>query len=211
MSIIAEFRIWSSELTMSDTLDTVSDIELDLVQQTALDPDRPYGLFWAIGDNLDTFDAVLREDETVTDVACYTRFDGRALYRVRTGAEVETVIYPVWVEAGAEQIEAGYTDGWWRNRMRFPDRNALAEIEDWCLANGVEFNLRSIYTDEGRTSTPGLTAQQREVLRVALEHGYFEVPRRATLRDIAAELDISSQATSERLRRAHRQLIRDVL
>lgn len=211
MSIIAEFHIWSSELALSETLSSVPHVEIDLVQQAAIDRTRPYGLFWVLGDDLDTFDEKLRADKTVTDVECYTRVEDRALYRARIAQTVDVVVYPVWVEAGAEQMEVTYANGWWRNRMRFPDRSALAELKDWCLANEVEFVLKSIYTDAGKTSTHGLTDQQCEVLQVALEQGYFEVPRRGTLRDIAAELDISSQAASERLRRAHRQLISESL
>jgi predicted DNA binding protein len=65
-----------------------------------------------------------------------------------------------------------------------------------------------VYTDD-ETAYPRatLTDEQREVLQVAHDLGYFDVPRSATLADVAAELGISSQAASERLRRGHRQLI----
>ncbi len=47
-----------------------------------------------------------------------------------------------------------------------------------------------------------LTEKQRHTLEVALELGYFETPRDITLKELAAELDITHQALSERLRRA---------
>lgn len=223
MSIIAEFRVRSSELNMAETLTALPDIELEGIQQVGTDPQRPYGLFWVSGGDIDAFDEKVREDESVTDVECYTRLEDRALYRVRISETVEVVGYPVWVELGAEEMNTRYVDGWWETRMRFPDRDALGKMRDWCLTNDVEFDLQSIYTDEGRPSNSGLTAQkggtrpsgltaqQQEVLQAALEQGYFEIPRQATLSDIAAELDISSQATSERLRRAHRRLISQYL
>jgi len=40
----------------------------------------------------------------------------------------------------------------------------------------------------------------------ALELGYFETPRQITLKDLAAEMDISHQALSERLRRGMRSV-----
>lgn len=47
-----------------------------------------------------------------------------------------------------------------------------------------------------------LQAEQREALQVALEAGYFDVPRNATLVELVEELDVSDSAVSRRLRRA---------
>lgn len=41
--------------------------------------------------------------------------------------------------------------------------------------------------------------------------GYFGISRDASIEDVADELDISSQAASERLRRGTGNLVRDVL
>ena len=46
-----------------------------------------------------------------------------------------------------------------------------------------------------------LTDRQFEVLSLAVERGYFEVPRGATLADIASELDIEKSTASEHVRR----------
>lgn len=207
MTIIAEFRVRSPELALSSTLEAVSGIDLDLVQEAGTS-DRPYLIFWVAADDLEEFDRRLRQDGSVTDIEHYTTVDDRRLYRARITEAVEVVSYPMWVELGAEQIDARYVEGWWYNRMRLPDRDALTTIEEWCLEHDVEFDLQAVYTDYGgRSSRESLTTQQREVLRIALETGYFDVPRSGTLADIADELDISSQAVSERLRRGHRQLV----
>lgn len=57
----------------------------------------------------------------------------------------------------------------------------------------------------------GLTAERYEVLTAAAERGYFDVPRRLTMTELAEELDISQQALSERLRRGHGTLIDSAL
>ncbi|PSP28725.1 helix-turn-helix domain-containing protein [Halobacteriales archaeon QH_2_65_14] len=208
MSVIAEFRVWSSVLAMAETLDAMSDIEIDLVQQAGTDPNTPYLLFWVTGDSLAAFDEKLHDDATVTNVERYTKAADRVLYRARITEAADVVFYSLWVELGAEQIDVRYADGWWYNRMRLPDRDALATIAEWCVDSGVEFDLQAVYTDD-QTAYPRatLTDEQREVLQVAHDLGYFDVPRSATLADVAAELGISSQAASERLRRGHRQLI----
>ena len=41
----------------------------------------------------------------------------------------------------------------------------------------------------------------------AFEAGYYDIPRDATLEDIADELEISRQALANRLRRGYRNLI----
>jgi len=208
MSVIAEFRVWSSVLAMAETLDAMSDIEIDLVQQAGTDPNTPYLLFWVTGDSLAAFDEKLHDDATVTNVERYTKAADRVLYRARITETADVVFYSLWVELGAEQIDVRYADGWWYNRMRLPDRDALATIEEWCVDSGVDFDLQAVYTDD-ETAYPRatLTDEQREVLQVAHDLSYFDVPRSATLADVAAELGISSQAASERLRRGHRQLI----
>lgn len=48
-----------------------------------------------------------------------------------------------------------------------------------------------------------LTDSQWETLMTAYRMGYFEVPRNASLEDVADELGVTHQSTSERMRRAH--------
>lgn len=59
---------------------------------------------------------------------------------------------------------------------------------------------------DGRRDDP-LTARQREVLGLAVALGYYDVPRRITLRGLAARLDIGCGTISELLRRAERSVI----
>ena len=51
-----------------------------------------------------------------------------------------------------------------------------------------------------------VTPKQAEALRMANERGWFEVPRDATLGEIADELGISTQAASDRMRRGMRNI-----
>lgn len=56
----------------------------------------------------------------------------------------------------------------------------------------------------------GLTPPQTEALRVAVDAGYFAVPREANSEAVAAELGLSKSAFLERLRRAEATLYRDL-
>lgn len=52
-----------------------------------------------------------------------------------------------------------------------------------------------------------LTDVQRETLLAAHETGYFEVPREATLGDLAEQLGVTDTAASQRLRRGMATLV----
>lgn len=207
MSIICEFRVRSSELAMFETLSRFPNIELNLVQEAGTDPSRPQLHFWVSGVDIESFDQQLHDDETVTDIERYSELPNRVLYRLQVTDAVDVVSYPMWVEIGAEQMDARYTSGWWENRMRVPDRDALGVIEQWCEENDVNFELQAVYTSDETVADTTLTESQREVLQVALEVGYFGVPRQGTLSDVATELDISTQAVSEHIRRGHRRFL----
>ncbi|WP_420028467.1 helix-turn-helix domain-containing protein [Haloglomus litoreum] len=64
----------------------------------------------------------------------------------------------------------------------------------------------SVLVDRGR-----LTARQLEVLETAHEMGYFERPRRANGREVAAAMDIDPSTFSEHLAAAERKLLAEVL
>jgi O-6-methylguanine DNA methyltransferase len=56
--------------------------------------------------------------------------------------------------------------------------------------------------------TPALTARQSEVLREAVRSGYYEVPRRSTVMDVARHLSLGRSTTEEHLRIAESTVVR---
>lgn len=53
-----------------------------------------------------------------------------------------------------------------------------------------------------------LTDRQRDVLEVALERGYYDVPRQASVREVATEFGLDDSTVAEHLQRAERNLLR---
>lgn len=97
----------------------------------------------------------------------------------------------------------------WRQRGWFANRTAFSNVSSFWNGHS-EFHLHQLTrTDEPAPSGHGLTDRQHEALRIAYEMGYFEIPRTASLDDIAAELDITAPSVSERLRRAQTRLIEE--
>ncbi|SFS65769.1 helix-turn-helix domain-containing protein [Halostagnicola kamekurae] len=112
-------------------------------------------------------------------------------------------------DAIIEQIEV-LPDGW-RQTGWFADREAFNEFSAFWQQN-ADFRLYRL-TRDGESKPPGdgLTNHQQEALRTAYEMGHFDIPRRASLEEVATELDISASSLSERLRRAETQLIEETV
>ncbi|MFC6976574.1 helix-turn-helix domain-containing protein [Halomicroarcula sp. GCM10025709] len=112
-------------------------------------------------------------------------------------------------DAIIERIEV-FPEGW-RQTGWFATRDAFSEFSAFWQQN-ADFQLSRL-TRDGESEAPGngLTDHQQEALRTAYELGHFDIPRRASLEQIADELDISASSASERLRRAQAQLIEETV
>lgn len=79
--------------------------------------------------------------------------------------------------------------------------------------NEVDVTLKRAgeYQPEMDDPTGQLTDRQKEILRAALAAGYYDIPRRATQRDLAAELGLSRGTIGDHLRRIEAKIIRSII
>jgi len=210
VSIIAEYSTGTDGLVLEATLERV-DARVEVERAYATDPERPFLFVWVTCEDPEALEAAMADDPTVGTVRHLNTVGDRRLYRLQVTDETETVLYPVWVRLGGEGLEAYSEGGRWHSRIRFPDRDALAEYESFVTDTGLSFELKRLYDattvaeDGGNGDT--LTDEQRETLLLAYERGFFDIPRRATAADLATELGVSRQAVSERLRRGYATLV----
>ncbi|MFC7194516.1 helix-turn-helix domain-containing protein [Halosimplex aquaticum] len=138
--------------------------------------------------------------------------DDGTLYRATWPPDVESVGY-AYLQTGATILEATGRDDAWRLRLRFDDHDDVSEFYEHCEANGIEFEVNRIYnpTSPKAGGQFGLTPKQQEALVAALEAGFYDVPQDVTMADVADALDVTQQALSERIRRAHGNLVSNVL
>ncbi len=209
MSVIAEFTLAPGQLSLAAALSAVPSVELDVEREYGAHSAMPVVFCWVRGGDLDTFEEALAEDETVTDSTRLSDSENRRLYRMCLTGAAPVVTYDTWIELGAARLDMRYADGRWHARMRFPDREALSTFRRFCVDHELDFRLDRLYDTDPTRGPPRdrLTAPQRETLRLAHERGYFEIPRKVTLADLADELGISNQAVSERLRRGCARVI----
>ena len=206
--LIVEFRIDSPILR--DAVSSVPGLAVVVEQLYVTEDDEIRLLFWAEDGDYAAFEAALDADPTATNRKVLAATESRRLYRVDlTEYGRQRTAYPGWGDLDIVPLHLHLDDDEWDARMQIPDRETLARYRKRCEELGLSFELESIYEvadgpGEGADAT--LSSSQREAIEIALEAGYFEVPREATLAEVADELDISSQALSERLRRGMRAL-----
>lgn len=109
-----------------------------------------------------------------------------------------------------EQTRVGDTARW---RVLVQDDSKIGMLYDTLgakLADGLHFSFVHLtevdHWKNGLLSATDIREEQREVLAVAVERGYFETPRETTLDDLAAELNLPRSTVSYRLRRATAEL-----
>ncbi|PSQ31964.1 helix-turn-helix domain-containing protein [Halobacteriales archaeon SW_8_65_20] len=83
---------------------------------------------------------------------------------------------------------------------------SLTTLAEELTERGLEFSVEAIRPGDDEETL--LTARQRQIVRAALDGGYYEIPRGCSLADVAAATDLSKSTCSETLRRAERQLLR---
>lgn len=213
VSIFGEFRVPAQDLVLGEALDDLPEavIEIDRVVASR-EVLTPY--FWVSGVPPSTFEAAVADDTSLQNLRALDEFDGNGttLYRADWPNPVESLVY-AYTDAGAIILEAVGQDGEWELRIRFDDEDALESFQAHCREAGVEFAVERLYrTEQPRTGGQfGLTKKQQAALVTAWEAGYFEFPRKATLAEIAADLDITQQSLSDRIRRGFGALVANTL
>ncbi|SFC35329.1 HTH DNA binding domain-containing protein [Halobiforma haloterrestris] len=132
---------------------------------------------------------------------------GQWLYRLdfRDGLKL---FQQIVAENDGAILAAHGRDGRWSLQLLYHDRESVSASHDLFGQYDFRVEVTRISTPEDlERERTALTDTQYETIVTAHELGYFDVPRRITLEELAAELDVSHQALSERLRRSHAALI----
>lgn len=170
-------------------------------------------LFVGDGDELAELEAALAADPSLADYQILADFGASELIRITLSEEgIRGMTYPIAVSEGITFLDLTARGTDLRYRVQVPTRDALSNYREQCAERNLSFQLLNLYRSQSFAKKEyGLSTRQREVLLHALEAGYFEVPRRTTLAELAAELEISDQALSALLRRGQTQLLRHTI
>lgn len=203
---IADITIPAEDFELGPLVADYPETYVELDRVVPLDrPVVPY--IWVSGGSSVTIEEV-PEIHTIEKL---TESDDQTLYRLEWSEDVDGVIGTL-VQSDGTLLEGVGSAKQWEFHIRFPDQSAFGEFTRRCSEKGIGVNLRSVYSPDAPGQEPrSLTHPQREALTTAYEGGFFEVPREITLSDLAADLDISEQAVSQRLRRGTGNLVATML
>lgn len=165
----------------------------------------PY--FWVRGGDAGAVESAFESHEGVTDIRLIDSVDDEHLMRAKW-VQTYNGLLAALAEANLTLLSAVGTREGWRFEVRGDSQEAMAAFREYRRERELPVEITTVHAlfpiqSEGYA----LTDSQREALILAYERGYFDTPRRTSLEDIAAELDITQQSLSSRLRRGHRRLL----
>jgi len=122
---------------------------------------------------------------------------------------------PFQIENGSERWHVGFDS----HEVTDEALSALEQNNDFTVLSRDHLELSSLRRvsqnmDAARTLVDGasdLSTVERQTLEAAVEVGYFNTPRDATLSTIADRFGVSSPAVSKNLRRAQRKVVSSVV
>ncbi len=207
VSTIAEIALPTSEFALRETFSQVPGARFEVVGVVAHQAEYVMPQLRATATDISTVKKAFDDDGTVTDAKLLTKLNGRGLFSMRWGGDVAETLSVISM-GDTTVLTARAANNRWSFRIQFVDRDTLSTVYESCQDTGIPIEVQNVHKrttllDESHK----LTEQQYETLRSAMDRGYYEIPRKATTKDLAEELGVSHQAVSERLRRGHRSLV----
>ncbi|KYH23748.1 HTH DNA binding domain protein [Halalkalicoccus paucihalophilus] len=202
MSVIAELSVPGEDFGLGQFLDVVSGIAIELESMVPMG-ETAIPFFWVHNSHRDTFTANLTDQDVVNEISEIDTLENKTLYALEWNGETDQLFQAIQ-QQGAQVLSATGTPREWEFELRFPSHESLSDFQRYCNQAQISLNVARIYNPTRPDSGPwfGLTPIQRETLLLAIERGYYEIPRQCTTLELAEELGVSDQAITERLRRA---------
>lgn len=183
---------------------------------------RYIGIVALESDDLDASLAVIEDHQAVDEVNVLERYEldhsGRksATIFVRgllsEFTPLQTLLYEGFLPIGTTKLE----DGRECFDLLLNDREELSKAAE-ILGEFGPVAVERISNDFSRQVTPSaaewhellgsIPSRQRELITLALEEDYFEIPRQTTLEELAEEMGITKTTASNHLRKAERSLM----
>lgn len=210
-NVVFEFSVPADAVVLGETLPKFPGLTVELEQ---LVPTRhsPMPFLWtSSAEGLSAFGEAAAEDPSVEEITRLSTLEEGVLYQVRWAAADEGLLGRL--SSGDEAIlQARGRGDEWTLKIRVNSREELADFRAFCGRRDIPFHVIRIYDlTKPKIGEYDVSEKQRAALLTALELGYFNIPRDASLREVADSLGISPRAASERLRRGHTNLVSNTL
>lgn len=211
MSLVT-VRIPACDLAFEHAFEVVPNLRFEMIQSVAADRavSMTYVRVW--GAPREEIEAAFDSDPSVDNFEAVSQRAESWLYEIAWDSTRLFVLREIIFQRDGQIISACGQDDEWVLRLLVLDRDDISKVVDDTTSHDFSVDVARITKMDSQTASPGeLTEEQYETLLMAVEKGYFEIPRRTTMEELAEEFGISHQALSERLRRGHRMLIESAL
>ncbi|OVE86010.1 helix-turn-helix domain-containing protein [Natronolimnobius baerhuensis] len=209
--IVAQLRLDHSALFLRPTLRRATDVTVEPDYWTTASSGRTQVFVTAYGSTFDAFEAALEVDSTVTNPVLVDRYPDRRVYRLERTERTLTFVDET-TDAEGRILDLSSCRNGWCVQLRFPTRDDLVTFNEYCRGQGISLTVDHLrVSDDEDDGVVALTEKQQELLAVAHEEGYFDVPRGISQDELADRLGVSKSAVSQRLRRAIGELCTSAL
>lgn len=205
MTVTAELSVPPDAFVFAPVLEADGDPVVDFERVVPVDAGATV-LFWVEG-GPDDAEELLADADAVDTVARLELYSDRALYEGAFAADDRAILGPL-VDANVHLFEAIGTAEGWQFTLLCPDRPTLSDFVAAVTDRGIPVTLNRVAHRES-DGAASISERQRDAVLSALDGGYFEVPRRSTIEDLAASEGISDTAFSQRLRRGLSAVLED--
>ena len=213
MSLILDFTIRTP--IMRHARQAVPEMDFEPLEQRVTNSGVARIVGAASGGEYAKMEAALEDDPSVAAYRLLSAEDEtRRLYRVTlTPAGKQRMIYPFAVEHDIIFQRMYSTKENMKVRATFPDRQAIRSFQKYCEERDLEFQFGRLFQEEPvsrQNSSPSgnLSSAQEEALSLAVELGYFDVPRQTDFEELGDKIGISNQAVSQRVRRGLKTILK---
>lgn len=211
MSVIVEFRVPAGDFELGQILRVEGGTSIELETLVPVG-NTTVPLFWVHNSTRKQFIEGVQRHPSVNEATEVDVFDNRALFTLDWDVNQDHLFRGIQENTGQLLSAAGTADVW-EFELRFPGHENLSDFTDHCENAQIPMEVTRVYNPTAPDTGPryGLSDPQFEALCLAVEMGYYDIPRGCTTKDLAAELGISDQAVTERLRRAIATLSRHTI
>ncbi|MFW9907237.1 MAG: helix-turn-helix domain-containing protein [Candidatus Thorarchaeota archaeon] len=123
------------------------------------------------------------------------KIDGPSIYDTVLQSGCMTFL-PIVVEKGIQ-----------KHTVLAPTREVLRDLIHLLRARFTTVRVKKMRSTPLRLSDDVLTPKQTEAIQLAFQFGYYEIPRKCTVSELALKIGIRRVAMQERLRRAERRIL----
>ncbi|GAA0229160.1 helix-turn-helix domain-containing protein [Haladaptatus pallidirubidus] len=211
MSVIADVSVPGESFALHETLATAPETTVEAERLATHSAEWVMPFLWTTGGDSGAFHEAVQGDSTVDTATIIEETDDSRLYKIVWEQEIVDLIEEI-IDQEATILEAKASEDVWRLKLRFAEEELVSSFQNHFLEQGHEFEVNHLSSPTtSRQGEFGLTKEQHDALVTAIREGYFEIPRSTTNQELADALGISSNATSQRIRRASANLIRNTL